>query len=315
MSAHVATIDQPASVAARPAAHWGVLLVGILSISTGSILARLAQAPALVVGAWRLGLATIVLTPWALPRARREWSSLDRGDRLRLVLSGLALAAHFASWLISLSYTTVASSVILVCTNPIFVGLASHFVLGERVGRLTVVAIAVAMIGTVIVSCGDLAISGRALFGDLLALLGAIAASTYFLLGRAVRRKVSTLTYVWPCYGIAACALLLLCTIARYPLLGHPTLTYVTFLLMALVPQVLGHSAFNWALGHFTPILVTLAVLCEPIGATILARLILNETPALTAFLGGPLILVGILIAAQHERPARARHLEPISTS
>ena len=129
-------------------------------------------------------------------------------------------------------------------------------------------------------------------------------ASAYLLLGRAVRRKLSTLAYVWPCYGIAALILLSLCLVTRQPLLGYGGSTYLVLLLLAIAPQILGHSAFNWALAHFSPIFVTLAILGEPIGATILAWLILQEAPPLTALLGGALIMSGIYAASREEAAA-----------
>jgi len=282
--------------------HWGMLLLGILAVSTASVLIRLAQAPALVIGAWRLLLASLFLTPWALGAARREWGSLPPRSWLFLALSGLALAIHFATWISSLAYTTVASSVILVSTNPLFVGLGSHYLLGERMGKRRVLAIAIAMVGTVIVSYGDLSFSGRALLGDGLALLGAISCSAYLLLGQAVRKKLSTLAYVWPCYGIAGGTLLLLCLLSKQPLWGYDPRTVSIFALLALVPQIIGHSAFNWALGHFSSLMVTLSILGEPIGATLLAFLILGEVPPLTTLWGGVLILGGIYLASLEER-------------
>jgi drug/metabolite transporter (DMT)-like permease len=165
-----------------------------------------------------------------------------------------------------------------------------------------VVAIAVALAGTVVISAGDLTISPRALLGDVLALLGAVAGSAYFLLGRAVRRKLSTLAYVWPCYAIAALLLTGYALAAGQPLLGYPWPTMGALLALAIGPQILGHSSYNWALGYFSPILVTVALLGEPIGASVLAYLILAETPPLGVWLGGPLILVGILLAARQEQ-------------
>ena len=264
----------------------------------------------MAVGAWRLALAALLLTPWALPRARQEWPSLLRSDVAKLVLSGLVLAIHFATWLMSLSYTTVASSVILVSTNPVFVALISHFVLaprgwGERLGRVAALGIAFAVLGMAVVSYGDLSLRGRALWGDALALFGALAAAVYFLLGRALRQKLSTVAYVWPCYGLAGLTLVVLCIIGRIPLVGYPGKTYAVFALLALLPQILGHSSFNWALGHFSPTFVSLAILGEPIGATILARALLDERPEPTFFLGGPLILVGIYLASRQEMAER----------
>lgn len=301
-------MEQRAGSGHRPY-EYGILLIGILSVSTASILIRLAgaEAPPLAVGAWRLLLATLFLTPVAWPRLRREWRHLGRREALALAGSGLALALHFAAWLYSLSLTTVASSVILVSTNPIFVGLASHFLLRERVGWRTALAIGLTIAGSVIVSYGDLALSGQALLGNALALLGAIAGSAYILLGRVVRRRLSTWAYVWPCYGLAGLLLLAICLLSGQPLWGYTPQTLATLALLALVPQILGHSAFNWALGRFSPILVTVALLGEPIGATILAFLVLREAPSLLTYIGGPLIMAGILLASLAEaRTAKA---------
>lgn len=284
--------------------EWLILAVGILAVSTSSILTRLAQAPPLVLGTYRLLLATVILTPVAAPRLAREWRKLERRDLLHLALSSVALALHFATWISSLSYTTVASSVILVATNPIFVGLMSHFILGERVDRQTVIAIALTFVGSIIISYGDMTLSGQALLGDILALLGALAASAYILLGRAVRRKLSTVSYVWPCYGLAGLLLLLFCIVSGQPLIGYAPRTYLIFVALAIGPQILGHSAFNWALGHFTPIFVTLALLGEPVGASLLALLILGEAPGWGALLGGPLILLGVYLGSRRERQA-----------
>jgi len=246
-------------------------------------------------------LAALMLAPWAAPRLLREWRALSRGELVMLGLSGAALALHLATWIASLSYTSVASSVILVTTNPIYVGLASHYLLGERVSRRRALGIAVALAGSTIVSFGDLRLSGQALLGDALALLGALLMSGYILLGRAVRRKLSTLAYVWPCYAVAGLLLLALSLAGGQPLLGYDRGTFLALFLLALVPQTLGHSTLNWALGHVSPVLITLAILGEPIGASILAFLLLGEAPPLTALIGGPLILAGIYLASRDE--------------
>ena len=291
----------PAAKAAQRGHRWVALALGIAAISTASVLIRLARAPALVQAAWRMILAAILLAPWGAPRLVSEWRALSRGELAMLSLSGIALALHLAVWIASLSLTTVASSVILVTTNPIYVGLASHYILGERVGRRTVLAIVVALIGSIIVSYGDLRLSEEALLGDALALLGALLMSAYILLGRTVRRKLSTLAYVWPCYGVAGLLLLILCVVGRQPMLGYDSTTFLMLCLLAIVPQMLGHSILNWALGHLSPVLVTLAILGEPIGASILALLVLGEAPPATALIGGPLILAGIYVASKDE--------------
>ncbi len=296
----------------HPWQHYGMLLCGIVAVSWSSVLIRLADAPALVVGAWRLLLAALLLTPWALPRARQEWPLLNRRERISLACSGLALALHFAAWIYSLSLTSVASSTILVSTNPIFVGLATHYLLRLPVRRGMVVAIAVTMAGSILIGYGDMRFSGSAVLGDLLALAGAAAGSAYILLGQRVRRRVSTLTYIWPCYGLAGLLLLAASLVARQPLLGYGVSTLGVFLLLAIVPQILGHSAYNWALGHFSPLLVTVALLGEPVGATLLAWLILGERPTMLALLGGPLIIVGLVLASLAE--ARMDRIEATGT-
>jgi drug/metabolite transporter (DMT)-like permease len=285
----------------HPLWHWGILAMGTVAVSSASVLIRLADAPALVVGAWRMLLATALLTPWAVRASRREWRRLDRADMVRLVLAGVMLAVHFAAWISSLSYTTVASAVILVSTTPIWVGLASVVLMREPISRQSAVAIAIALAGTVIVSYGDLALSGRALLGDLLALAGAWAGSAYLLLGRSVRQRLSTLAYVWPCYGIAALGLVVASMASGERLLVYSERTFLIFLLLAIGPQILGHSSFNWALAHFSALFVTIASLGEPIGATLLALVILGEVPSPAALLGGPLILGGIYVASREE--------------
>lgn len=292
---------------------WGALAGGILALSTASVLIRLAGAPALVVGAWRLGLATLILTPWGLAPFLRAARTLGRGEAIRLALSGLALAAHFAAWIASLSYTSVASSVVLVTTTPIYVGLASRYLLGERVGGRRWLAIALAMAGGITIGYGDLQASGTALWGDALAIVGALAMATYLLLGRALRRTLSTTAYVWPCYGVAAAALTAGCLIARQPLLGYDRGTYVAMALLALVPQALGHSVFNWALVRVSPLVVTLAILGEPVGASVLAFLVLGEAPPPMLWLGGPLLLFGLVLASWDEATPAMPPMHPSS--
>ncbi|MEN6480286.1 MAG: DMT family transporter [Anaerolineales bacterium] len=300
----MAELHSTVAVAATPKRrwqHWLVLLVGILATSTGSILTRLASAPPLAVGAWRLSLATLLLTPVALGPFRREWRLLAARERWLVAGAGACLSLHFAFWISSLSYTSVASSVVLVSTNPLWVALILRL-RGERIAPRSLVAIAIALAGTVVIGAGDLTLSPQTLLGDALAVLGAVASSAYFLLGRAVRVKLSTLAYVWPCYALAAVLLCGYALLAGQPLGGYDLATYGWFALLALGPQILGHSSYNWALGYFSPILVTLALLGEPVGASLLAYLVLGEAPTLGVWLGGPLILAGIVLAAWQER-------------
>ncbi len=279
---------------------WLILTVGILAASSASVLIRLAQAPPLAIGAWRLVLAGALLAPFASQASVQGWRDLPCGDRWLLVASGLALAAHFAAWITSLSYTTVASSVILVSSSPIILAVASHWLLDERISGVTVAAIALAVVGSAVVGYGDLALAGRALWGNLLALIGAVAVSVYMLIGRRLRQRLSTWAYVWPCYSIAGVALVAVCLVSRQPLFGYSRQTYLWLAALALLPQIVGHSSFNWAMRHVAPVLVAVAMLGEPIGATLLAWAVLGERPGALAIVGGLLILAGMAVASPH---------------
>lgn len=268
----------------------------------------------LVIAAGRMALASLLLTPVALAGgALRPLRALGRRDFFLLLASGLALAVHFASWIASLSLTTVASSVVLVTINPLFVALASHFILRERISRLTVIGIVLAVAGSILIGYGDIALSGRALLGDFLALIGALCASTYFLLGRSLRRRLPILAYIWPVYSTSAIVLLLTCLLSGQPLWGYTPESYLLLLLLALGPQLLGHSALNYALGRLSATFVTVAVLGEPLGAAVLALALLGEVPPPTSLFGGALILVGILLAGRGESrsPGGVVHLPP----
>ncbi len=282
------------------AAYLG-LLVGIISVSFASIFIRLADAPALVIGAYRLTIASLVLTPIVWSKVRRELLSLSHRDLGLAILSGLFLGAHFATWITSLQYTSVAASVVLVSTSPLFVGIASHFLYGEKLSSMKILGIFLAIAGASIIGIGGFEVSLGALWGDILALLGAIAVSGYFLIGKGLRQRLSILAYIYPTYWTAAVFLILASIIAGHSFTGYTPQTYLMFLLLALVPQILGHSSFNWALRYLSSTLVTVATLGEPVGATILAYLILRESPLPMELIGGIIVLVGIFIVSRQE--------------
>jgi drug/metabolite transporter (DMT)-like permease len=274
------------------------LIVGVIGVSTGAIFVRFADAPALVTAAWRVGLAVLILFPITWWMAKDELRSLTRRDLLLSTLSGLFLALHFATWIASLDYTPVANSVVLVNTIPIWVGLLSPFITKERVGRGVAIGIVFSVAGAAVIGAGDFGTDKRALFGDGLAVLGAIFASFYILLGRNLRRRLSLLPYVTVCYGAAALILLALVLAFRLPLTGYSTQTLWAFAGLAVVSQCLGHTSYNWALKWFSAGFIAIALLCEPIGSTILAYFILGESLTWLKALGSALILWGIYQAA-----------------
>jgi drug/metabolite transporter (DMT)-like permease len=283
-----------------------VISIGIVAVSFASIFIRLAEAPSLVIAACRLTITSLILAPAALIRGKEELRTLTRGDLQLALLSGLFLGLHFATWISSLEYTSVASSVVFVDTSPLFVGLASHLLLKERVSRQTFVGIAVSVLGGIIIGYGDFGLGARELFGDFLALAGAMAVSGYFLVGRKLRRHLSLLSYIFLVYATAAAFLVTLCLVTGQPFSGYSQQTYLMFILLAIVPQIIGHSSYNWALRYLPATFVGVGTLGEPVGSTILACFILNEIPTLAKIGGGVLILTGIYLSSRAESVAEA---------
>jgi len=268
-----------------------------MSCSLAAIFIRLAEAQPLVIAAYRLCLASLIIVPVALARSGDELRRLSKQNIIMALFSGAFLALHFGLWMASLSYTSVATSVVLVTANPIFVAIASYFVFQEKLSKQTVLGIMISLVGSVLIGYGNWSLGPSPLFGVILALLGALAIAGYLLIGRRLRRSIGLLSYASLTYSSAA-VLLLISTLAfGYRLVGYSTTTYIMFVLLAVVPQLIGHSSLNWSLRFVPATLVTIAVLGEPVVATVLAFLILNEVPTLSELGGGILILVGIFVA------------------
>lgn len=278
------------------------LLVGVLTVSTGAIFARLASdAPALVIAAYRVGLASLVIVPLAWLRVRHELLSLSRRDLGLASLSGLFLAMHFGAWISSLNYTSVANSVVLVNTNPLWVGLLTPLVTKERMQPGVVIGIILSVSGGVIIGVGDFSGGDNALWGDALALVGSWCAAGYLLLGRSLRRRLSLLAYVCVCYAGAAIFLWILVLSLGLPISGFSGSTYTWFFAMALISQLIGHSSFNWALKWFSASLIAVSLLGEPVLSTLLAYILFHEGLTVSKLIGGVLILLAIYVTSASE--------------
>lgn len=293
--------------------RYGGLALGVLIVSTAALLIRYAigaGAGPLAVAAGRLTLAAIVVVPLALWRCGPELARLRRPDWTIAAIAGVFLAAHFATWVSSLAYTSVASSVALVTTNPVWVGLASWWLLRETPSRRTLGGIVLAAAGSALVIASDLVAAPSAdgsgpsapLWGNLLALAGAIAVSAYFLVGRRLNRSVSLLAYVAIVYGASAIAMNLIATIAGQGLLTIPAAAWLPIAALAIGPQLAGHTLINASLRHLSATFVALAILGEPIGSALLAWLLLGETIAPLQGAGFATLLIGIVVAASGER-------------
>lgn len=296
-----------------------VLIVGILAVATSSILIRNAQefAPSLVISAYRLLLATLVLAPFAAANHRTELAEMRRADFRFALLSGVFLALHFAAWITSLEYTTVASSVVLVTTTPLWVALLSPLTIKEPIARPVWIGLFLALLGGLVVGLSDTCsldgfrlscppvgefVRQSAFWGDLLALAGAWMAAGYILIGRRLRQKLSLVGYIFVVYGIAALVLIIVVLAAGLKLFGYPSEAYFWMILIALVPQLLGHSSFNWALGYLSAAYVSISLLGEPIGSSVLAYFLLDESPTAMKIFGAILILIGIYQVSRSQR-------------
>ncbi len=290
-----------------------VLFLGILAASTASIFIRFAQqeAPSLVIAAYRMGLAGLILAPIALPSRSAELRKLSPKELGLALLSGLFLALHFATWIQSLEYTTVASSVVLVTTSPLWLAILANLLLGEEMRRATLIGLAIALFGGIIVGISDSCVEvtnglqcppfsdfvrGERFLGNALALVGAWTGAGYFLIGRRLRPHLSLTSYIFLVYGAAGLVLVVMVWLTGTPAVGFSGTTYIWLLLLAIVPQLIGHSSFNWALGHLPASYISLPLLGEPLASTLMALVLLNEVPSLIKVFGGALILIGIAL-------------------
>jgi len=276
----------------------GGVLAGVLCVSFAAILIRAAGAPALSTAAWRLIVAGAPLCAAALLWRRRELAGLGARQWALAGASGLFLALHFGTWIASLELTSVASSVALVTTQPVWVAILSRVFLREAITGRLAAGIALALSGAALIGGADVSLEGRALLGDALALSGAVFAAAYFTIGRGARARLSLLAYVGMVYPVAAAALAFSAAAAGQPLSGFSPRAWVFLGLLGLVPQLLGHSLLNWSLRFLPAPKVSLAILMEPVVATLLAVLLLEERPGLLTLLGAALTLGGIALAS-----------------
>ncbi|MDQ2692708.1 MAG: DMT family transporter, partial [Chloroflexota bacterium] len=236
-----------------------------------------------------------------------------RGELLLGAFSGEFLAVHFATWISSLEYTSVASSVVFVSTGPLWVALLSPMLLSEQLTRLAVIGLLIAILGGIVIGLSDACtwdgglrcseldrvMQGRAMWGNFLALIGAWTVSGYLIIGRKLRARMSLIPYIFLVYGMSALALLIFMLAAGYSPLGYPTRAYGWIFLMAVFPQLIGHSTYNWVLRYIPATLVAMITLAEPISSAILAYFILSETPSTGVLAGGLLILFGIYLVSR----------------
>jgi len=278
---------------------WLTLSLAVLFVSFGAILVRLAAAPPLAVSFYRVAIASLLLLPFASGDARRSWPALDRKHRLLVVAAGTALALHFATWIASLSYTTVASSVLLVNTSPVFAIVLSRLFLHERPSRVVRVAIPVAFAGAALIALGDWTGSPGSLLGNGLAVAGAATLAAYQVIGRGLRDALPLNAYVLAVWGTAALVLAALARSMGVLLGGYPKRTWLLFVALAVVPTIGGHGLVNKSLRSLPAPTVGLFLLGEPVLASLFAWLLFHETPGPWTVAGGAVVVgaLGLVLA------------------
>ena len=280
------------------------LAMGVAAVSCAAVFVRFAHAagmPSLSIAAWRMIFACAVLLPYAFMTCRAEMLSVSGKELLLMIVAGIFLGLHFAAWISSLSLTSIASSVVLVSMGPLFVALGSWLFLRERPGRATIVGLILAAGGSIIIGGNDFGRGGHRLLGDALALAGALFVAGYFLAGRRVRQGRSLIAYIAPVYGVAMLTLLAAVMITHQPMTGFSASAFFWALALGLVPQLIGHSTLNWALARLSATFVTLLTLAEPVGASILAWLVLREAISAQTAIGALPVLAGIFVASRAE--------------
>lgn len=273
------------------------IVIGVISVSSSAILVKLVgDAPAGVIAFYRLFLAVVIMAPFVLFKYQNEIKQMSKRNWVLAILSGAFLAFHFIFWFESLNLTSVASSVTLVAMQPIFAFIGTYFFFGERFSVAAFISLFITIVGSIIISWGDFQVSGLAFFGDLLALLGAAFVTGYFLLGQQLRRNHSLMAYTFVVYGVSSLTLLVYNLLLNNNLVAYSGYHWTIFLALAVVPTFLGHTLFNWALKWVSTSTISMAIVFEPIGASILAYIILHEAVTKHQWLGGMIVIFGLFL-------------------
>ena len=281
----------------RPPIHPYIpIIIGVISVALSAIFVKLATADAGVIAFYRMLLSVLLMLPIFLLKYRKEVLKLGKKDWVFSTIAGVFLAFHFILWFESLNYTSVASSTVLVTLQPIFAFVGTYFFFKEKLSFKTILSALVAIAGSVIISWGDFKLSGTAFYGDMLALIACALITTYLLFGQDVRKRLSLITYTFVVYSISTITLFFYVLIKGESFGPYPESDWFWFIMLALIPNLLGHTLFNWALKWVSTNVISIAILFEPVGAAILAFYVFQETLTTTQIIGGLIVIAGILL-------------------
>ncbi len=278
------------------------ILIGVISVSLSAIFVKLANAEAGVIAFYRMLFSVLIMAPLFFLKYTKELKQLLRRDWIFSSIAGIFLAFHFILWFESLNYTSVASSTVLVTLQPLFAFVGTYFFFKEKITLKTIFAGATAIVGSVLISWGDFKLSGNAFYGDLLALIACLLITAYLLFGQDVRKRLSLITYTMIVYVVSTITLFLYVLIKGESFGPYSTMDWLWFILLAIVPNLFGHTLFNWSIKYVSTNVVSVAILFEPIGAAILAFLIFKEYLIATQIIGGLIVIIGILLFVVDEK-------------
>ncbi|WP_258171293.1 DMT family transporter [Paenibacillus sp. R14(2021)] len=287
------------------------LLIGMLAISFAPILVRSSHAPVSVQGMYRMLFTFLLMLPFGTKQLR-TLHTISRRDWLLLLAAGFFLAVHFLLWMASLTYTSIASSTILLALEPVFVMVGAFFLFKDRPNKFAVIGLCVALAGAISIGSGDISLSHRAFFGDMLSFLGALAVAVNMLIAKQIMQRVSSYLYSFIVFGITAICFALYNLVMGISMSGYPSMEWIVFVLLAVVPTVLGHMIFNWLLKYVKPTTISMSVLAEPVGASLLGMLIFREMISGFQLIGGLFIILGLAIYMRAENQSSALPGEPL---
>ncbi|MFD0670141.1 DMT family transporter [Cohnella sp. GCM10027633] len=286
------------------------LFVGMIAISFAPILVRYSNADVSVQGMYRMLFTVLLMLPFG-GKQFRTIGSISRKDWLLLVLAGIFLALHFFLWMASLDYTSIASSTIILALEPVFVMVGAYFLFKDRITKLAMLGLVVALVGTCFVSSGDLALSATAFKGDLLSFFGTLAVVVNMLIAKRILTRVSSYLYSIVVFAVSGILFTVYNVATGIPIAGYPQKEWIVFLLLAIVPTVFGHLIFNWLLQYMKTTTVSMSVLAEPVGASILGMFIFGELITSFQLAGGALVIFGLLLYLRSEQLASDKPISP----
>lgn len=271
-----------------------VLAIGVVSVSTSAIFVKMSSAPSGVMAFYRMLFSILIMLPVFLLKYAHELRHITKRDWIFSSIAGVFLAFHFILWFESLNYTSVASSTVLVTLQPMFAFVGTYFFFNEKFTARAIICGLMALAGSFIISWGDFKISGSALYGDILALIACALVTAYLMFGQTVRQRVSLITYTFVVYTISTITLFFYVVMKNEPFFPYPTSDWVYFILLALIPNLLGHTLFNWTIKWLSTSTISMAILLEPVGATILAYYVLGEGIISSQIIGGIIIIAAL---------------------